>query len=117
VSRGLARESNAVTAFAGERPHRISDHASRTAQSLAGSLGWSVVGVWNSKHFSRYSHVMLVMGPEHARTFADDGWTREDLTRYLHPTLRVPYGSLLPDAGRGEGSNLSYAKPPGTRKR
>jgi hypothetical protein len=110
VSRGLASGTSAVTLFAGEAPHGISDHASRTARSLAGSLGWSMAGLWNSKHFPLYSHTMLVVGPEHARTFADDGWSREDLARHLHETIRVPYRTLAPDDDHGEGTNLRYGK-------
>src|SRR5205085_12443106 len=91
VRRGRPAGSSAVTLFAGEAPHGISDHASRTAQALAGSLGWSMVGLWNSKHFPLYSHTMLVVGPEHARTFADDGWSAQDLARYLYETIRRPY--------------------------
>ncbi len=95
-----------MTVFAGEGPHRISDHASRTARALAGSLGWSMAGLWNSKHFPLSSPTMLVVGSEHARTFADEGWTRKDVARHLHVTIRVPYASLLPDKNHGEGTNL-----------
>jgi hypothetical protein len=112
VSRGLPPGTSAVTLFAGEAPHGISDHASRTARSLAGSLGWSMAGLWNSKHFPLYSHTMLVVGPEHARTLAGDGWSREDLARHLHETIRVPYRTLVPDDDHGEGTNLRY----GTRE-
>jgi hypothetical protein len=112
VARGLAPGSSAVTLFAGEGPHGISDHASRTAASLAGSLGWSMTGLWNSKHFPLYSHTMLVVGPEHARTFADEGWSREDLARHLFETIRVPYRTLLPDAAHGEGTNLRHGRRP-----
>src|SRR2546426_2516995 len=110
VARGLAPGSSAVTLFAGEAPHGISDHSSRTAKSLAGSLGWSIAGLWNSKHFPLYSHTMLVVGPEHARTFADDGWSKEDLKRHLYETVRRPYRTLLPDADHGEGTNLRFGK-------
>src|SRR5260370_1431713 len=110
VARGQPPGSSAVTLFAGEAPHGISDHASRTAKSLAGSLGWSMAGLWNSKHFPLYSHTMLVVGPEHARTFAEDGWSRDDLARHLHDTIRVPYGTLLPDETHGEGTNLRFGK-------
>ena len=114
VERGHARESSTVTLFAGEAPHGISDHASRTARQFAGSLGWSMAGLWNSKHFPLYSHTMLVVGPEHARTFADDGWSKADLRRALHETIRRPYRELLPDDDHGEGTNLRYGKtPPG----
>src|SRR6266481_4027044 len=66
VERGFQADESAVTVFAGEAPHGISDHSSRTARSLAGSLGWSMRGLWNAKHFPLYSHTMLAVGPEPA---------------------------------------------------
>jgi len=110
VERGLTPGDSAVSVFAGEGPHGISDHASRTARQLAGSLGWSMAGLWNAKHFPLYSHTMLVVGPEHARTFADDGWSKADLRRHLFETVRVPYRTLEPDADSGEGTNLRFAR-------
>jgi hypothetical protein len=117
VSRGLPVGSSAITLFAGEGPHGISDHASRTARSLAGSLGWSMAGLWNSKHFPLYSHTLLLVGPEHARTFGDESWTRDDLARHLHETVRVPFHTLAPSDDHGEGSNLRFSRaapPPDT---
>jgi hypothetical protein len=67
-----------------------------------------MAGLWNSKHFPLYSHTMLVVGPEHARTFADDGWSKEDLKRHLFETVRRPYRALLPDEDHGEGTNLRF---------
>ncbi len=110
VDRGLTAADSAVTVFAGEGPHGISDHASRTARALAGSIGWSMAGLWNAKHFPLYSHTMLMVGPEHARTFGDEGWSKADLKRYLFETIRAPYGRLQPDADNGEGTNLRFAK-------
>jgi hypothetical protein len=110
VERGVEPGRSAVTLFAGEAPHGISDHASRTARALAGSIGWTMSGLWNIKHFPLYSHTMVVVGPEHARVFADDGWSKDDLKRHLHETVRVPYHTLLPDADNGEGTNLRFAK-------
>jgi hypothetical protein len=110
VERGLPASESAVTVFAGEAPHGISDHASRTARALAGSLGWSMAGLWNAKHFPLYSHTMLVVGPEHARTFGDDGWSKSDLKRHLFETIRAPYRTLKPAEDNGEGTNLRFAK-------
>ena len=101
---------SAVTAFAGEALHGISDHASRTARALAGSLGWSMAGLWNAKHFPLYSHTMLVVGPEHARTFGDEGWSKRDLVRHLFETIRVPYAGLQPAEDNGEGTNLRFGR-------
>ncbi|HKW94526.1 MAG TPA: hypothetical protein VJX92_21765 [Methylomirabilota bacterium] len=110
VDRGLTAADSAVTVFAGEGPHGISDHASRTARALAGSIGWSMAGLWNAKHFPLYSHTMLMVGPEHARTFGAEGWTKADLKRHVFETIRTPYGRLLPDEDNGEGTNLRFAK-------
>jgi hypothetical protein len=105
---GIPAGVSAVTLFAGEAPHGISDHASRTARALAGSIGWSMAGLWNSKHFPLYSHTMLIVGPEHAQTFAGDGWSSDDLRRHLYETVRQPYRALLPDENHGEGTNLRF---------
>ena len=110
AGRGLTAADSAVTVFAGEAPHGISDHASRTARALAGSLGWSMASLWNAKHFPLYSHTMLVVGPEHARTLADEGWSKDDLVRHIFETVRMPYGRLTPDEDNGEGTNLRFAK-------
>ncbi|MBI3624841.1 MAG: hypothetical protein HY215_01630 [Candidatus Rokubacteria bacterium] len=110
VERGLLPDDSAVTLFAGEAPHGISDHASRTAKSLAGSLGWSMTGLWNAKHFPLSSHTMLVVGPEHAQTFRNDGWSKADLKRFLVETVRRPYRELLPDEASGEGTNLRFVQ-------
>jgi len=112
VERGFSGDASVVTLFAGDAPHGISDHASRTARALAGSLGWSMAGLWNSKHFPLYSHTLLVLGPEHAQTLAADGWSRADVTRFLYETIRRPYRELLPDQDHGEGSNLRFARTP-----
>jgi hypothetical protein len=112
VDLGFPADQSTVTLFAGEGPHGISDHASRTARALAGSLGWSMAGLWNSKHFPLYSHTMLVVGPEHARTFAGDGWSKADLVAHLCETIRRPYRDLLPDADHGEGTNLRFGRTP-----
>jgi len=68
--------------------------------------------LWNIKHFPLYSHTMIVVGPEHARTFGDEGWSRADFTQHLYETVRVPYRTLLPDDDNGEGTNLRFGKGP-----
>ena len=67
-----------------------------------------MASLWNSKHFPLYSHTMLIVGPEHAHTFAGDGWSAEDLKRHLYESVRQPYRTLLPDENHGEGTNLRF---------
>jgi hypothetical protein len=49
MTRGVPEGASAVTLFAGEAPHGISDHDSRTARALAGSLGWSMASLWKQQ--------------------------------------------------------------------
>lgn len=112
VERGFEAGESTVTAFACEAPHGISDHASRTAHELAASLGWTMGGLWNDKHWPLYSDTMLVVGPEHAATFAADGWSKADLRRFLHETIRRPYRECLPDGRGGESSILRFRPNP-----
>jgi hypothetical protein len=112
VERGFTGTESTVTAFACEAPHGISDHASRTARDLAASLGWSMTGLWNDKHWPLYCETLLVVGPEHAATFAADGWSKDDLRRFLFETVRRPYRECLPDDRGGESSILRFRPEP-----
>ena len=42
---------------------------------------------------------VLVLGPEHARVFADDGWDRERILTELHARLALPGSELVYGAG------------------
>jgi hypothetical protein len=106
VERGFAREESAVTVFSGEGPFIVNDHLSRTAPQLVASLGWSAAGVWNHKSFPLYGHTLWVIGPEHAKTIGDDGWSKADVKRYLFETIRRPAGELAPGPDGAETGRL-----------
>jgi hypothetical protein len=38
---------------------------------------------------------LLVIGPEHAKTIARDGWSKADIKRFLYEHVRKPLGELL----------------------
>src|SRR5512135_3041756 len=90
VERGLAPGRSAVTVIAAEAPHGLADQGSRTAEELALSLGWSMVGIWNHQLFPVMSQTLLAVSPEHARVFAREGWTKERLRRFLFEQIRRP---------------------------
>ncbi len=99
ASRGLPEGVDAVTVFAGESPHTIVDQLSRTADSLAHSIALSLQAMHNSKLAMAFDAV-LVIGPEHARVFADDGWDRARLLEELQARTTRP-GSELVRGARG----------------
>jgi hypothetical protein len=95
VSLGFAAAQSVVTVFGGEPPHNVNDHVGTTAAGIlnnvadvAATLG-SNVG-W---YFSQ-SQLLVVLGPEHAATIASDGFTREDVQRFVFEHARLPLGRL-----------------------
>jgi hypothetical protein len=106
VERGFTRAESTVTLFCGEGPAIVNDHLSRSASQLVASIGWSAAGVWNHKSFPLYGPTLFVIGPEHAKTIAADGWSKADVRRYLYETIRRPARALAPGADGAETGRL-----------
>lgn len=107
--RGLDAGVDAVTIFAGEGPHSLVDQKSRTAESLANSFAARLRGMHHPKLVMAFD-VLIVVGPEHARVFAESGWTRECLIDELNARLQIPGSELIEGAGGiTEGLNPAFA--------
>ena len=98
VSRGFEPTDDTVTVFAGEGPRCIVDQKARTAEALANTLAACLRTLHNPKLVLAFDTV-LVLGPEHARVFADDGWDRERVLAELHARLALPGSELVHGAG------------------
>jgi hypothetical protein len=106
VERGFAPTDSTVTLFSGESPFMINDHLSRSAPQLVASLGWSAAGLWNHKSFPLYGHTLWIIGPEHARTLAEERWSKQDVRQYLYETIRRPARELAPGPDGAETGRL-----------
>lgn len=112
VERGYRPEQSTITLFAGHSPLQINDHASREAEQLALSLGWTMAGLWNHKNFPLFSDTVLIVCPEHAKTFKQDGWSKNDLRQFLFEKIRKPLRELRPGVNGGEGAGVSMLRAP-----
>ncbi len=97
-SRGFDPAQDTVTVFAGEGPRCIVDQKARTADELANTFAACLRTLHNPKLVIGFDTV-LVVGPEHARVFADDGWDRERVLAELHARLNTPGSELIWGAG------------------
>ena len=104
VERGFGREESTVTLFAGHSPFQISDHASRTAEQLVASIGWTMAALWNHKNYPLFGDTVLILCPEHVKTIAADGWSKANVNRYLFENIRRPLKDLRPGKSGGEGA-------------
>jgi hypothetical protein len=92
---GPLREDDSVTVFGGEPPHNVNDHVSTTAAGILHTVADTAVSLGSNVgwYFSQ-SQLLVVLGPEHAKTIAADGFTRADVQRFLFEHARLPLGKL-----------------------
>ena len=76
VEHGFAPGDSVIAAFAGEAPHGVYDHMSRTAEDLLITIGRSLEVISHHKS-THHGDTLVVLSPEHARTIADSGWGKD----------------------------------------
>ncbi len=112
VERGVAPGRSAVTVYAGEGVRGIIDQLSRTPESLARSFAACLRTVAHPKVVQRWD-ALVVVCPEHARTFRAAGWTKSVVRERIQQLLTIPEEELLRDVdGCAEGVLPSPADRP-----
>ncbi len=109
VERGLKSGQSAVTVFAGYGLQGIVDQKSRDPESLANSFAGSLKALSNVKH-APSCDALLVVCPEHHRTFKNAGWTKARLYEELYRLCEIQGDELIAGAkGIAEGGLPSLA--------
>ena len=98
VSRGFDATQNTITVFTGEWPRCVVDQLAREPEQLAQSLAVCLRTVHHPKLPFAFDAV-LVLGPEHARVFAQAGWSRERVLQEVHDRLQMPGAEIVRGAG------------------
>ena len=98
VQLGMPAGVDTVTLFPGEGPRCAVDQLSRTPESLSLSLANSLRALHNTKLVIGFDAI-LVVGPDHARVYADAGWDRERTLTELHARLQIPGSEIVRGAG------------------
>lgn len=105
VERGFDAGTSTVTVFAGEAPRAIRDQLSRTSRSLGASMGMCLKTMAHPK-LHHVGEALLVVSPEHVRTFRRDGFTKADLRARIQEVTAQPLRELLPDEECQKGMAL-----------
>ena len=119
-SRGLSRMTDAVTVFPGEGPRCVVDQLARDPESLTNTFAACLRTLHNPKSVLAFDAI-VVMGPEHARVYAEAGWDRDRVLEEIHARLQIPGSELIRGAGgiaegvpeRLNGMTLSKFRPGG----
>lgn len=99
VARGFAPEDNTVTVFGAGAPVNINDHVGKTAFHILDCFADAMVSLaGNVMHRRAYGkngkdqtgEFVVLFAPEHAQTIANEGWSKDDVRRYLFEHARIP---------------------------
>ena len=96
--RGAPGGADALTIFAGEGPRCVVDQAARTPEELSNTLAVCLRSVHNPKLPLGFDAILIV-GPDHARLFAEAGWSRDRLVAELDARLQLPGSEIVRGAG------------------
>jgi hypothetical protein len=109
VERGFAPGTSTVTLIAADAPLSISDHRSTTPEQLARCLGWGAATQWSPNWWPLAATSLFVVCPEHARLFADAGWSKADVRAAIYEAVQRPARELR---GFGETPPETLAAAP-----
>jgi hypothetical protein len=109
VERGIAPGRSAVTVFAGFGLQGVVDNKSRAPESLSRSFAESLKALHNVK-LAPACDALLVVCPEHERTFRLAGWSKARVLEELYRLCEMPGDDVVAGArGIAEGRPASLA--------
>lgn len=109
VERGVRPGVSAVTVFAGFGLQGVVDQKSRDPESLARSMAESLKALHNVK-LAPACDALLVICPEHERTFRTAGWSKARLHDELYRLCEIPGEEVMAGTrGIAEGGPASLA--------
>ncbi len=86
VERGLRPEDSAVTIAYAENPHNINDHICSSAEHILTIAAHTIATM--GVNFPQRAPV-LVLCPEHASVIGSEGWSKDDVKRFIHEHARL----------------------------
>ena len=107
VERGHDAGRSVVTVFGADAPLSVSDHRSTSPDELARVLGEAAGATWSPNWWPLGGTSLFVLCPEHARSFAEWGWSKQRLREAIFEATRRPAAELR----WGETTPLVQAAP------
>ncbi|HEY7677242.1 MAG TPA: hypothetical protein VIG69_09230 [Candidatus Methylomirabilis sp.] len=107
VARGCRPDESAVTVFAAEAPHSVSNHVSHDARGILTSIADSLATLGSNNMFVM-GEAAVVIGPEHAATIRKDGLTRRDVQEFLFARARRRLADLTFHGAYGKIYNRNW---------
>jgi len=96
---GFSLNHSTVTAIACYAPVQVSDHLSRSAEGVLGTIARSMV---HYPYYARGGQIVVVLVPEHLKHVEREGWTKDQVKAFLFRATTMPmsFWRERPDSGR-----------------
>jgi peroxiredoxin len=94
VERGFDESASVVTVLGADAPLSISDHRSMGPEELARVLGEAAGATWSPNWWPLGGISLFVICPEHARSFAGWGWSKQRVREAMFDAVVRPAASL-----------------------
>jgi hypothetical protein len=106
VDRGFDLADSVVTVVNAEAPHSVTDNVNTSAREILRTCASSFATLGSNNVYSQ-GDPALVLGIEHARYIADDGWNKRDIRLYMYEIARQPLRLVQ---GRGKSLGPDFPK-------
>ena len=98
VDEGYDRVDSTVTVLGAYAPENVSDHVGIAPEEIL-AVAADVVSKLSRFHSRSMDHIiprdtLLVLGPEHAKSIADAGWSKKDVQRFVFDHASISYEKL-----------------------
>jgi hypothetical protein len=115
VEHGFAAAESTVAAMAAETLQVVADTQHRAARDVLATIARSGAVIASDGH-AGLTDTLVVIGPEHARTIAGDGWSKTDVREFLWTETRARVdGALVPKFRAPEHLHIVVAGGPAGR--
>jgi hypothetical protein len=109
VEKGFGPEDSTVFVIAAEPPHSVTNHVANDPPGILDSIV-SAMSTYAHNNAVSAGHCTVVLGPEHAQTIAERGWTRHDIRNYLWTNARNTFGQIAFQHRYGKVYNRNLPK-------
>lgn len=106
VEQGFSREQSALTLFAAEPPRGVSEHNARHGKTVLQAISRALATVWSYRQCIGIE-AMVVLCPEHVKTLARDGFTKQTTREFLFENTGIPI-KHFDDEGEGTQHTKFY---------
>jgi hypothetical protein len=89
IERGFSPGQSTVTVIAAEGPHNVNDHCSISATGILTTIAGTLACQGNNNILYQIGGPLIVLGPEHAKTIAKDGFTKKEVKEFMFQKAKI----------------------------